>query len=155
MRVCDILYIVISLNWSLPCTIKIWSFSIYNGLCFTSLMSDRQPPFRMSYLMLRFSLWWSAVYVTIWTTEALTMHSKPSKWPQAEVRYQAVATLVTARALCWVFCPIGLVLLWLCCTGLQPLWSTITLTMQSWSYRVRSDPLLHYIAFFYIRFFHW
>lgn len=108
--------------------------------CFTSLISDRQPLFRMSCPMRRFWLWWSAVCVTIWTTEALTMHFKPSKWAQAEVRYLVVAILVTARALCWVFCPTGQVLLWLCCMGLQPLWSTITSTMQSWSYRVRSDP---------------
>lgn len=109
-----------------PCPVPFGQLPIFHiwwvySECFTSLLSDRQPPFRMSCLMLRFWLWWSAVYVTIWTTEALTMHFKPSKWAQAEVRYQAVVTLVTARAPCWDFCPIGRVLLWLCCTGLQPL----------------------------------
>lgn len=147
MRLCDIFWISISFNWSLTFTIKKWSSSHFPFIwwvgseCCASLISDRQPPFRMSCLMRRLWLWWSAVYVTIWTTEALTMHFKPSKWAQAEVRYQAVATWVTTRALCWVLCPVGRVLLWLCCTGHQPLWSTITSTMQSWSYRVRSDYL--------------
>lgn len=52
-------------------------------VCFTPVVLDRQPPFRTSCLMLRLWLWWSAVSATIWITEALTMHFKPSKWASA------------------------------------------------------------------------
>lgn len=45
---------------------------------------------------------------------------------------------VTEEARSSVF-PAGQDLLWLCSMGHQPHWSIITSTMQSWSYKVRSD----------------
>lgn len=99
----DIYYFCVYFDWLLSCTIKTWSLSDFFQIrwvgseWFTSLISDRQPLFRTSCLMLRFWLWWSAVYVTIWTTEARTMLFKPSKWAQAGVRHKPAVTWVTGQ----------------------------------------------------------